>query len=146
MRLRKAYSFDDVLLVPRRSKLTSRSDADLSTIVAGVPLDIPIIAANMSSVCETEMAVAMAKVGGLGIVHRMCSVEEQALMVHDVCHAEPDHALKVGFSIGIGPDWRDRMEACKPYANIVCLDIAHAHHDRVIDLLDNYHPYPNKKR
>ena len=142
MRLRKAYSFDDVLLVPRRSKLKSRGEADLSTTVAGVPLDIPIIAANMSSVCETDMAVAMADLGGIGIIHRMCSVEEQALMVHDVYHRPcadvPKMPPKVGFSIGIGPDWRDRMEACMQYASLVCLDIAHAHHDRVIELLDKY--------
>jgi IMP dehydrogenase len=134
------------MLVPRLSHLKTRSEADLSTTVAGVPLKIPIIAANMSSVCETDMAVAIGELGGLGIVHRMCSVEEQAQMVHTACyvHDEPGYgsgirrAFPVGFSIGIGEDWRARMDACRPYANIACLDIAHAHHQRVIEMLDKY--------
>ncbi|MEI9972563.1 MAG: IMP dehydrogenase [Ignavibacteriota bacterium] len=50
MKTRKAYSFDDVMLVPRYSRMNTRADANLSTSVAGVPLRIPIIAANMSSV------------------------------------------------------------------------------------------------
>jgi len=137
MRLKKSMSFDDVMLVPRLSKLNTRAEADLSTSVAGVNLKIPIIAANMSSVCEKDMAVAMTEIGGLGIVHRMCSVEEQAKMV--AC-SRSDISLNrnVGFSIGIGDDWRDRMDACKRTGTIACLDIAHAHHTRVQDLLHKY--------
>jgi len=134
MRPRKAYSFDDVMLVPRYSKMNSRADADLSTSVAGVPLRIPIIAANMSSVCEETMGIAMGQMGGLGIIHRMCSVERELSMVKAV----HDAGCQVGFSIGVGPDWRDRMEACRQYADIVCLDVAHGHHLRVSQLLDEY--------
>jgi IMP dehydrogenase len=145
MRLKKAYSFDDVMLVPRLSHLKSRVDTDLSTTVAGLRLDIPIIAANMSSVCEMEMAIAMGSVGGLGIVHRMCSIEEQGKMVENFRLVSKaleldDTAVSpiVGFSIGVGDDWRARMDACKENASIACLDIAHAHHTRVIELLDKY--------
>ena len=140
MRLKKAYSFDDVMLVPRLSHLNTRADADLSTTVAGVSLKIPIIAANMSSVCEDTMAIALANIGGLGIIHRMCSVTEQSRMVSNVnMHQNADlNPLPVGFSIGIGDDWRDRMDSCKHNADIVCLDIAHAHHTRVLELLHKY--------
>lgn len=144
MRLKKAYSFDDVMLVPRLSHMNHRSEADLSTTVAGVSLKIPIIAANMSSVCEADMAIALGTMGGLGIIHRMCSVEEQATMVRHVRGSkgivrplEPPE-VQVGFSIGVGEDWRARMDACRHHADIACLDIAHAHHDRVIELLDKY--------
>lgn len=130
------------MLVPRYSEMNSRLDADLSTTVAGVPLRIPIVAANMSSVCEETMGIAMGEMGGLGIVHRMCSVERERRMVeavHDAGH-------QVGFSIGVGPDWRDRMEACRKFASIVCLDVAHGHHRRVVDLLrdyfESYQDYP----
>lgn len=137
MRLKKAYSFDDVMLVPRLSHLNTRSEADLSTVVAGIPLGIPIIAANMSSVCEADMAMALGKLGGLGIIHRMCSVEDQAKMVRQASDTQgPDYPL--GFSIGVGDDWRERMDACRNEADIVCLDIAHAHHSRVIEMLDKY--------
>ncbi len=134
MNPRKAYSFDDVMLVPCFSEMNSRADADLSTTVAGVPLGIPIIAANMSSVCEESMAIALGEMGGLGIVHRMCSVERQQTMVRTVHEA----GQPVGFSIGVGPDWRDRMEACRRFAAIVCVDVAHGHHGRVVELLAEY--------
>jgi IMP dehydrogenase len=134
MRPRKAYSFDDVMLVPRYSAMNSRAEADLSTSVAGVPLRIPIIAANMSSVCEDTMGIAMGEMGGLGIIHRMCSVERQVNMVKAVHEA----GWQVGFSIGVGPDWRDRMEACRRFSCIVCLDVAHGHHRRVAELLAEY--------
>jgi IMP dehydrogenase len=134
MQPRKAYSFDDVMLVPRYSKMNSRADADLSTSVAGVALRIPIIAANMSSVCEDTMGIAMGELGGLGIIHRMCSVERQKQMVRTV----HDAGCAVGFSIGVGPDWRERMDACRKYAAIVCLDVAHGHHLRVSELLKAY--------
>lgn len=140
MRLRKAYSFDDVMLLPRRSSLNTRAEADLSTSVAGIPLKIPIIAANMSSVCEEEMTIALGAMGGLGIIHRMCSIDEQTKMVAS-CNRywnEYSDNVPIGFSIGIGDDWRDRMDACKQHASIACLDIAHAHHERVIALLDKY--------
>lgn len=155
MRLKKAYSFDDVLLVPRRSKLNSRADADLTTSVAGIDLKIPIIAANMSSICGLDMALALGELGGLGIIHRMCSVEEQARIVRSATHhlvqMKTDEGkpldggyqytkrdFPVGFSIGIGDDWRNRMDACRKNADIVCLDIAHGHHERVIEVLKKY--------
>lgn len=134
MRPRKAYSFDDVMLVPRYSRMNSRADADLSTSVAGVQLQIPIIAANMSSVCEDAMGIAMGELGGLGIIHRMCSVERQANLVKAV----HDAGCQVGFSVGVGMDWRERMEACRAHASIVCLDVAHGHHFRVAQLLKEY--------
>src|SRR4051794_32408648 len=121
MNIRRALSFNDVLLVPRHTSVFSRSDVDLSTTVAGVRIEIPIIAANMSSVCEAEMAIAVGKMGGLGIIHRMCTVEEERDMVRQVATAyadaqesgEESSQLQVGFSIGIGADWRNRFEACR---------------------------------
>jgi IMP dehydrogenase len=117
---------------------------DLTTTVAGLKLGIPIIAANMSSVCEAEMAAALGQIGGLGIIHRMCSVEEEQHMVRQVsaggasAPGQESKKVQVGFSIGVGPDWRDRIEACRPYAQIVCLDIAHADSSRVLELLRSY--------
>jgi IMP dehydrogenase len=139
MRLKKSISFDDVMLVPRLSHLNTRAEADLSTTVAGVKLKIPIIAANMSSVCEQQMAMKIGELGGLGIIHRMCSVDEQQKMVIAVSDSW-DHLPEnpLGFSIGVGTDWRDRMDACRNHADIVCLDVAHGHHDRVIHLLNQY--------
>lgn len=135
MKIRRALSFNDVLLVPRHTSVFSRSDVDLSTTIAGVRLSIPIIAANMSSVCGAEMALAMAGLGGLGIIHRMSTVTDEEWMVRQV---RESNGTQVGFSVGVGPDWRDRMDACKDHANVVCLDVAHADSNRVVDLLASY--------
>ena len=62
-------SFDDVLLVPRRSDVTSRSDVDTGTrLTRGLRLSVPVISANMDTVTESRMAIAMARAGGLGII------------------------------------------------------------------------------
>ena len=76
----------------------------------------------------------MGQLGGLGIIHRMCSVERQRAMVKAV----HDAGCQVGFSIGVGADWRERMDACREFASIVCLDVAHGHHLRVAELLKEY--------
>jgi IMP dehydrogenase len=136
LRIRRALSFNDVLLIPRHTTVFSRSDVDLSTAIAGLKLGIPIIAANMSSVCGAEMATALGLIGGLGIIHRMCSVDQEREMVERA--ATGGAQVQVGFSIGVGPDWIDRMEACRPHAQIACLDVAHADSNRVIDLLETY--------
>jgi IMP dehydrogenase len=138
LRIRKALSFNDVLLVPRHTNVFSRSDVDLSTTVAGLKLRIPVIAANMSSVCEAEMAAALGQMGGLGIIHRMCSVEREQEMVREVRARNASPERQLGFSIGVSPDWRERMEACRPYASIACLDVAHADSNRVLELLGSY--------
>ncbi len=82
-------SFDDVLLAPRRSDVTSRSDVDTGTrLTRGLRLSVPVISANMDTVTESRMAIAMARAGGLGIIHRFLSIEDQAAEVRRVKRAE----------------------------------------------------------
>lgn len=82
-------TFDDVLMVPQRSGIRSRKDVSTATwLVPGIRLSIPIIAANMDTVTETRMAIAMAQAGGIGILHRFMSVEDQADCVRRVKRAE----------------------------------------------------------
>jgi IMP dehydrogenase len=85
----KGLTFDDVLLVPRRSPFASRKDVDTTTrLTADIQLNIPIISANMDTVTETEMAIAMARVGGIGIIHRFMTVEQQVQQIKKVKRAE----------------------------------------------------------
>ncbi|MGD9695839.1 MAG: IMP dehydrogenase [Thermoleophilia bacterium] len=97
-----ALSYDDVLLAPRRSAIRSRSDVDVATrLTRGLRLAVPIVSANMDTVTESEMAVAMARAGGIGIIHRFLSVEDQVTEVARVKRAE---ALVIADPHTIGPD------------------------------------------
>lgn len=81
-------SFDDVLLVPKKSEILPTA-ADLGTALAGdIPLNIPVVSAAMDTVSESELAIALAREGGIGVIHRACTVEEQAAMVARVKRSE----------------------------------------------------------
>jgi len=77
--IREGFTFDDVLLVPKFSDITSRSQTDLSTNLSrNIKLNIPLVSANMDTVTESTMATTMARQGGIGIIHRFLTIEEEA--------------------------------------------------------------------
>ena len=79
MEFREGFTFDDVLLVPKYSDITSRTQTDLSTRLSrNISINIPFVSANMDTVTESAMAVAMARAGGIGIIHRFLTMDEQA--------------------------------------------------------------------
>lgn len=81
----EGLSYDDVLLVPGKSSIKSRKDVVLKTrITKNLFMNIPIMSANMETVTQVEMAQALANLGGIGILHRYCSIDEQAKMVRKV--------------------------------------------------------------
>lgn len=81
----QGLSYDDVLLRPNYSEIESRSECDTSTyITEGIKLNIPIIAANMNTVCEKEMAIKMSLLGGVGVIHRYMTVADQAAQIKAV--------------------------------------------------------------
>ncbi len=89
MKIEEGYTFDDVLLIPQRSSIRSRKDIDISTnLVAGIKLQIPVISANMDTITESAMAIALAREGGLGIIHRFLDIEKQAEEIRKVKRAQ----------------------------------------------------------
>ncbi len=79
MEFKEGLTFDDVLLVPKYSDITSRTQTNLSTKLSrNISLNIPFVSANMDTVTESAMAVAMARAGGIGIIHRFLTIKEQA--------------------------------------------------------------------
>ena len=81
-------SFDDVLLIPALSEILP-TESDISTnLTADIRLNIPVVSAAMDTVSEPELAVALAREGGMGVIHRACSIAEQASMVSRVKRSE----------------------------------------------------------
>lgn len=86
--LKEGLTFDDVLLIPAKSEVLPR-DVDVTTQLSPtLQLNIPIISAGMDTVTEAEMAIAMARQGGLGIIHKNMSIEQQAEQVDKVKRSE----------------------------------------------------------
>ena len=89
VQMREGITFDDVLLVPKRSSVSSRKDIDTSTYLSkNVKLNIPIVSSNMDTVTESKMAIVMAQEGGIGIIHRFLTVEDQVNEVIKVKRSE----------------------------------------------------------
>jgi len=83
-----ALTFDDVLLVPRHSTVHPRDVSVQSRLTRVIPLNIPLISAAMDTVTEADMAIAMARAGGIGVIHKNMSVEKQAAEVDRVKRSE----------------------------------------------------------
>lgn len=130
--MKKGLSYDDVLLEPKRSDVSSRDHVKTwSYATPNNKIDIPIISAPMDSVTDGEMAIAMADNGGVGIIHRFLDIEDQAEHVSFVQHGT------VGASIGIRGSWRSRAAECvEAGADFICVDVAHGHLEDVLDVVE----------
>jgi len=120
-------SFDDVLLVPNYSEIRSRAEIKIGTSLGDYKFDIPIISSPMDTVTEYKMSIAMAESGGVGIIHRYNTIEDQAFLVQRTLS---DSVVDVAAAaIGATGDYEDRAIAlCESGAKIICLDVAHGHH------------------
>lgn len=120
----KGYSYDDVLIVPKYNKIKSRKEVSFKTkVTKNYYIDMPLIAANMDTVCESKMAIAIGKLGGLGIIHRFLTIEEQ---VEEVLKVKRE-GLIAAAAVGV-KDYEERIPAlARAGVNIVDIDIAHGH-------------------
>ena len=136
---KEGITFDDVLLIPAESHVLP-NEVDLSTQLApNLKLNIPLISAGMDTVTEGKMAAAMAKMGGLGVVHKNLSIQAQAdevrLAKNTPVTAEDTHAavdkdgkLLVAAAVGVTSDTFERAEALfEAGADAIVIDTAHGH-------------------
>ena len=86
--LKQAYTFDDVLLVPNKSEVLPKDVSLATNLTKTIKLNIPLMSAGMDTVTEAKMAIAMSREGGIGIIHKNMSIEEQALEVETVKRQE----------------------------------------------------------
>jgi len=130
--LREAITFDDVLLVPAYSEVLPREVSLKARFTRHITLDIPFISAAMDTVTEAPMALAMARAGGIGVIHKNMSAEAQAAEVGKV-KAE---GMRVAAGVGITADALDRVsKLVEAGVDAVVLDSAHGHSKGVTDKL-----------
>ncbi len=123
----KGFTFDDVLIRPAASAMEP-AEASLKTKIAGVDLGVPFLSAAMDRVTGPELAIALGKMGGLGILHRNMSIEEQVKMVEEVKKA----GVKVGAACG--PFAADRAAALENAGcDVIVVDCAHGHNLNVVE-------------
>ncbi|MBL7544284.1 MAG: guanosine monophosphate reductase [Bdellovibrionaceae bacterium] len=130
----KGLTFDDVLIVPSKSDIRSRKDPSLKTqLTKNHQIHIPVISANMDTITESEMAIAMADLGGLGILHRFMTIDEQVRHVHAI----RKHGVNlVSASIGVNDDFKDRAKKLvEAGVQILTIDIAHGHSVQMLETM-----------
>lgn len=130
MKIREALTYDDVLLVPQYSTVKSRKEVDISnSLDERFRLEIPIISSPMDTVTESEMAITLQKAGGLGIIHRYNTIEEQCDLVQK--------CSLTAAAIGVTGEFEERSTALFDHGvKIICIDVAHGHHTLMKNALE----------
>lgn len=135
MNLINGLTYDDVLLVPQYSEIDSRSKIDISVkLTKNIHLKNPLIPANMKTVTGYEMAKAVYDIGGMAILHRFMTIQEQLDILEKV-KSLPDAVNFIGFSVGVKTeDYENVDKFVKNGAKILCIDIAHGDSKMCVDM------------
>ena len=125
-------TYDDVLLLPDASDVVPSEVNTRTQLTRDIYLDIPLISSAMDTVTESAMAIAMARAGGIGIIHRNLAIDEQVTHVKLVKGA----GLRVGAAVGVGDDGFERAETLiEVGVDVVVVDTAHGHHRAVLEAI-----------
>jgi len=130
--IKEALTFDDVTLVPKYSEILP-SDVDTSIkLTKNLKLKIQMLSSAMDTVTESKMAIAMAKAGGIGVIHRNLSISKQIEEIKKVKKKK----LLVGAAVGAGPRELQRAkEILKEGVNLIVVDTAHGHTKKVSEII-----------
>ena len=128
MKFKEAITYDDMLLVPQYSDITSRSEVEIGNRMGHRHLKMPIIASPMDTVSEHEMAIAMYRAGGMAVLHRYNTIQEQVSMAEKVTQVS-NWSGQVAAAVGVTGDFIERSEALiAAGVDVLCIDVAHGHH------------------
>ncbi len=140
--IKEALTFDDVTLAPKYSEILP-SEVDTSIKLTNyLKLDIPLLSSAMDTVTESKMAIAIAKAGGIGIIHRNLNIKDQIREIKKV----KKRKLLVGAAVGAGPSELKRAEAIlREKIDMIVVDTAHGHTKKVAEIIKFIKKTKNKK-
>ena len=130
--IKEALTFDDVLLTPKYSEILPSEVITNTSLSKNLNLKIPIISSAMDTVTESKMAIAIAKAGGIGVIHRNLDIKSQISEINKV----KSKKLLVGAAVGAGPLEYKRAEAIlKANVDLIVVDTAHGHTKKVGEII-----------
>ena len=129
-KIREGVAYEDVLLVPQYSNIKSREEVSIASSLEGpyatLRLGIPVIASPMDTISEAQMGIAMWEAGGLAVVHRYNTIEQQTALLDEIIVGANANAAA---AIGATGDYLERASALyEGGVRILCVDVAHGHH------------------
>ena len=130
--IKEALTFDDVTMAPKYSEVLP-SEVDTSTQLSkNLTLKVPLLSSAMDTVTESKMAIAIAKAGGIGVIHRNLDIKKQIDEIKKVKKLK----LLVGAAVGAGPLELKRAEAIlKEKVDLIVVDTAHGHSKKVAEII-----------
>ncbi len=140
--IKESLTFDDVTLAPRYSEiLPSETDTSV-TLTKYLKLKIPLLSSAMDTVTESKMAIALAKAGGIGVIHRNLDIKKQILEIKKV----KKQKLLVGAAVGAGPKELIRAKSIiKEGVDLIVVDTAHGHTKKVSEIIKFIKKIKSKK-
>lgn len=137
LNIRDGLTFNDLLLIPKYSDITSRSQVDLKVeLNKGFSFSHPLVPANMKTICGLDMAVEIASEGGLALLHRFAPFDEQLKWIEELHELHSTWNLNIGFSVGVNGEEYEKVDVLvKNGARILCVDVAHGHSSQCIRMV-----------
>ena len=140
--IKEALTFDDVTLAPKYSEILPSEAETIVTLTKNLKLKIPLLSSAMDTVTESKMAIALAKAGGIGVIHRNLDVKKQLLEIKKV----KKQKLLVGAAVGAGPNEFVRAKAIiKEGVDLIVVDTAHGHTKKVAEIIKFIKKLKNNK-
>ena len=140
--IKEALTFDDVTLTPQYSKVLPSDVSTKTYLSKNLHLDIPIISSAMDTVTESKMAIAIAREGGIGVIHRNLSIDRQIKEIQKV----KSKGLKVGAAVGTNESEFSRVKKIiKLGVDLIVVDTAHGHSQKVADIIMKINKIKTKK-
>ena len=140
--IKEALTFDDVTLTPQYSKVLPSDVSTKTYLSKNLHLDIPIISSAMDTVTESKMAIAIAREGGIGVIHRNLSIDRQIKEIQKV----KSKGLKVGAAVGTNESEFSRVKnIIKLGVDLIVVDTAHGHSQKVADIIMKINKIKTKK-